>query len=422
VKIIRSIKDITNKIEEGVPYDAYKSAYNSAFSAIVRHPFETLKLKDRLLMSLLSVLRNNKKITFEEYYVSKIFFYVYWIAVSARDFFSSRFRHWEFSCQQNNVLDGRDYITCSKGIQRARSYYLMGEDVYDVPLIKKYSNLNISDRLKVLKLMFGMKCYSYWHAAQFYVLDKTKPRAKNLKVIVMEEGVDYAGRCFLYLLKNENTKTVLTYATASTSGLRESVGFDRVITNNFLGKENFNRSDVELLPFPPNVDIRSFKRAKTRCIGYAPDIGSPILSSKKKIAMDESFFCVSKMQRYNVKVTVHPQDNRGRYDKFLVSNLIDYRCEPTVEEFLSSIDILVTWWSSLIFQAVYCGVPVIIFDRYSAGHVDALMKYSNGFVRIAASGDDLQASIEFFRSLPGELLTAMHMKCRRSLFYGVMDQ
>ena len=65
-------------------------------------------------------------------------------------------------------------------------------------IVKKYDNLKVLDRLRVILIMFSKRQFSYWHVAQFYSLKKTKLKIVAEK-IMMEEGGDYVGRCFVFL-------------------------------------------------------------------------------------------------------------------------------------------------------------------------------------------------------------------------------
>ncbi len=418
MKIIKSYKDIYEKIYDGIDYCEYRTMRNTVCRQAKQHPFDAIKVKDQIFFLLLKQLRKEYKVTIIDYYISVLITHLYKFIVSISGLLSSRFIHWEF-CETGEIKkNSYEYITCTKGINRAMTYYLNKDCIYDVPVIKKYDNLKVLDRLRVILIMFSKRHFSYWHVAQFYSLKKTKPKIVAEK-IMMEEGGDYVGRCFVFLFKDDVKETVLTVSTPYTNGLTERFFYGEIITNNFVSKKQLSlvNDNVTVKAFPPNIEIKKYNiNNHKNCIGYAPDKGNPILTMKKKSQMDGCFLTCAVKNSYGVEVSIHPQDSVDLYQEIIDGNNIIIRNERSLEGFLSGIDVLVTWWGSMIFQAIYCGVPVIIIDLFSDGHGDELSAIVPGFLKIAKNESELDYVIKYFKSISLDKRHTLHIEAVNKLF------
>ena len=112
--------------------------------------------------------------------------------------------------------------------------------------------------------------------------------------------------------------------------------------------------------------------------------------------MDKLFF--HKIKGQDVHLTIHPLDNIKDYSDYLKYKNVTLRGDENIETYFSKIDILVTWWSTLIFQAVYCGTPVIVLDLFDDGHSDHVSNLTDNFVRTVKSISELNIAINEFRN------------------------
>jgi|SaaInlLV_10m_DNA_3_1039740.scaffolds.fasta_scaffold01180_5 hypothetical protein len=415
-KIIRTSKDIVNKIEKGIKFSDYQTVYRGSIK-ISGDDFDPLlftREKSEMDFNLLRLTYKRGYINIMDFTLSRFYIVLYKILHVVKDVTSSRLRHWRFS--DSSTIDGYSTITCSKGIDRAKTYLLSKDMNYDVPLEICRNNFHLKDRINVIKMMLGYRTLSYWHVAQFYILKKEKPHI-IADTLIMEEGGDFVGQCFKFLFSENVLKTVLTI---STPFLTPSVkyNYDSIIVNNEISYRQLSLVNprVTLKGFPPNVDIAKYKPYKARCIGYAPDIGNPVLSLHKKSAMDKKFFENVIFNGYSTCLTVHPQDNSDTYSKYIKSGFLTLRNGGSLESYLSRIDILVTWWSSLIFQALYCGIPVIVLDLFDDGHSDHVSNLTDDFVRTVKTIPELNVAINEFRNYSFDEKKLKHENAMRKVY------
>ena len=398
LKIIRTSKDIVNKVEKGIKFSDYQFAYRESMksSGDDFDPLLFTREKSEMHLNLLKLCYKRGYINIIDLILSRVYIVLYKILHVVKDIMSSRLRHWRFS--NHIITDRHSTITCSKGIDRAKTYLLSEGSYYDVPLEKFRNNFHFKDRINVIKMMVNYRTLSYWHVAQFYILKKEKPNI-TADTLVMEEGADFVGQCFKFLFSENVLKTVLTM---STPFLVPSVryNYNSIFVNNEISYKQLSlvNPHVALKNFPPNVDISKYKLYKSHCIGYAPDIGNPILSLHKKNVMDKKFFENVISNEYATYLTVHPQDDSDIYSKFIENSVVNLRSSGSLEMYLSRIDILVTWWSSLIFQALYCGVPVIVLDLFDDGHSSHVSNLTDNFVRTVKSISELNMVINEIRN------------------------
>jgi len=396
--ILRTSKDIVNKVKKGIKFLDYQSAYKENIQSDTNDsdPLLFTREKSKMDLALLRVCYKRGYINIIDFILSRFYMLLYKILRLVKDISSSRLRHWRFS--DSNIVDEYPTITCSKGIDRAKSYLLLKDMIYDVPLEKCRNNFHLKDRINVIKMMLSYRTLSYWHVAQFYILKKEKPHI-IANTLIMEEGGDFVGKCFKFLFSENVSKTILTMATPH---LTPSVkyNYDSIITNNEISYRQLSlvNPQVTLKGFPPNVDIAKYKPYKAHCIGYAPDIGNPVLSLHKKKAMDKKFFENIIFNEHSACLTVHPQDSSDNYSKYIKSTFLTLRNGASLESYLSRIDILVTWWSSLIFQALYCGIPVIVLDLFDDGHSDHVSNLTDNFVQTVKTIPELNMAINEFRN------------------------
>jgi hypothetical protein len=398
LKIIRTSKDITNKIDNGIIFSNYMKLYKNN---IIKYsddndPFCMTRQKENLDYELVKHCYKKGYIDCIDYIFSRLYFVIYKILLIIKSILSPKMKHWEFYNKYENAK--YKFISCTKGIDRATPPRLNTCDIYDIPLEKCKNNLSFFDRINVLFMMMYYKYYSYWHVAQFYILKKYVPNI-CAEALVIEEGGDFVGQCIYFLLKNNVNKTLLTMsAPLITPAVKYD--FDSIFVNNALSYKAISHinSNVSLKEFPPQINIRNYNAFQEHCIGYAPDIGNPILSFSKKNTMDKLFFENCYNNHLSTYLTIHPQDDSNNYTSFIENKLITKRTNVSLEEYLSNIDILVTWWSTLIFQASFCKIPVIILDLFEDGHSEIVNTFNDNLIRTVISISELNTTITEFRS------------------------
>jgi hypothetical protein len=396
MKIIKTSKDISTKIECGLNFLDYKTLFERYIKqdANLNDPFLAIKQRSQLDLNLLKLCYKKRYIGIVDYIFSLFYLKIYTVLNIPKSFFSSSLRHCKFS---NEVVPGKyKAITCTNGIARAKVNLLNEDQYYDIPLVEASKNLRVHERIGTLLIMMSYKVSSYQHAAQFFILKKNIPKI-TASLLVIEEGVDFPVQCFVFLLRPKVAKTMLTLRGPSMfAGMKYN--HDSVVVNNRITYDQLahKNSNVSIENFPPDFNIFLYKNNREKLIGYAPDISNPILSHYKKNAMDKLFF--HKIKGQDVHLTIHPLDNIKDYSDYLKYKNVTLRGDENIETYFSKIDILVTWWSTLIFQAVYCGTPVIVLDLFDDGHSDHVSNLTDNFVRTVKSISELNIAINEFRN------------------------
>ena len=124
LKVIITSKDIVNKIEKGIKFSDYQTVYRGSIK-ISGDDFDPLlftREKSEMDFNLLRLTYKRGYINIMDFTLSRFYIVLYKILHVVKDVTSSRLRHWRFS--DSSTIDGYSTITCSKGIDRAKTYLL----------------------------------------------------------------------------------------------------------------------------------------------------------------------------------------------------------------------------------------------------------------------------------------------------------
>jgi len=418
MKLILSQSDLFIKISKRLSLEEFNKLYKKILTEKYYSefdPFCFLKAKNMFFKSLLNEYKKRKFISFQEYYLCIFFLVFNKSLLNLVFFFRAKIKLIKFKEINREV----DNIYFDKNIDRV-SINFLNASTLNVPFEKKIIQFTFLEKIKIVNLMIKYKFFSFWHVAQYFVLKKSKPniKAKNLYV---EEGGDFVGMMFSFLFR-KNVNSVFFTSMAPTLHPAMKFCSDKVIVNNSIDYQKYEKIKVnlEFKNFSPIKDSKSYRSCKQSTVGYAPDIGNISINFHDKKILDNAILKnFAKNNTMQCFVSIHPQEkkiNFSYYAGLFASSAFKIRTNESLIDYFSNIKVLITWYSTMIYQAIYLGVPVIVLDFFHDKHCDSLESISHGMVKIASSESQLQEQVIELINLPEKHLRYMHKECLRSIF------
>ena len=416
------------KIDRRPSLQEYNEIYNACMSNNYydpNDPFLFIKAKAILYKKILFFYKEKTYLTKASYFLSLILKAAYQQAINIKHITSGTLQLWSFT--QFPKYNDQKYITCSKGIDRAKSYFFDENDIFDMPVRKDRIKLSFDEKIQVIKLMKKYKMSSFWHVAQYYILKKSSPKI-NAPYLLMEDGMDFVGGLFAQFFRSSVTEVIYTHCSPHSSPALNYMA-DKIVVNNLLSykqmlKKNFKVEFGEStyvmrkkIKFPYNQPI---------CIGYGPEIGNSRVNYNDKKIIDVFMKNYASENNANLLISLHPQEkklNFKNYKNFFNNINTAIRHKETIEEYFLKIDIFVTWWSTMIFHSLSYDVPVILLDFFDDKQADDLVDLANGMVVKVTNLAEFESSVELLRGMPDskkeKKFNAVHenfYKCSRVSF------
>jgi len=422
IKIITTFSDLYTKIPTRIMVRQYDFLYKKNLGENFfnpANPFSYIIAKRKFFRAVLLLYVKEKHIGKFTYFVSLVATLLREQIVNIKHIFFWSYKLWVF--ESRPLYSGQEYITCSKGIERAKTTCVDNSELFDFPIKQTCVQLSAVEVIKVINLMVRFRVNSFWHVAQYYILHKSMPTIKA-QTLIIEEGGDFVGQLFAYLYRPAVEKIVYTHKTPL---LSSSVNFraDVVLTNNLISYLDLaqTNSHVEFLKFNPVTigEKAVFKFKNVKCIGYAPDIGNHAINFSDKRILDKCIRSYGDANTERFLLSIHPQEKRinlDYYKNFFFSNNFQIRNQENLAEYFSKIDIFVTWWSSMIVQSIYHNVPVIILDFFEDDHADNLVNIAEGMILKARNYGEFKAHVEIFRSASKDTLKRKLSAANNNIF------
>ena len=285
-----------------------------------------------------------------------------------------------------------------------RSYPSLFENIFIVDCYKERVNIDAYLLMKSIRIMFTFRIISLFHAIQYMQIEMcVRSINKDKYTFVVEEGGASFITYLMYCNKAIGGKNIVTHKQVATElapiSYYDEIYCSNVIANNINMKNNRNSKHAF---FNPEVNTKLISYDKKN-IGYAVDMGTLFLNRYDKELFDEAVNDLCEVNNFRFIYTIHPQEKSYKeeyYRQVFNSNMAEYRGERTIEGFMSNIDILVVWWSTLITEAITCRKFVIILDFFDDRQGEELENLVPKVVKRAKNQADLVDCILDFRSIP----------------------
>lgn len=396
--LIKDYKDLFTKIADRPRLDVFESIVDEcgveAHAACRIHPLSVVVKKREQFLRFLDAFYERNMISFFSYSASKCYGILYRCLRVFYLLLKNRYAVWRVENIPDNF--SCEYITLTKGIDRSKSPFFDSHNVFDVPCCREHYRLPLQDALSVIILMYRFKSLDIWNVVQYLVFRNFfRKNQLSAKTLIIEEGGDFTGKVFCYFVKDHVDSITLTHMTPSVFKSFPCYGVDQIITSGSILKQALEKSNSSVKSMKSDFGvsreyITSYKGQK---LGYFPDIGTYLLNLNHKKQYDDFIVNFSEEQNISVYITVHPQDRKLRYNysrEIFCGDNFTIRHKEDLNEYFVEVDILVGWWSSLIFQGLYCGKPVILLDFFGDNQGEAYEKASNGLIRRAKSPQEFR--------------------------------
>lgn len=286
-------------------------------------------------------------------------------------------------------------------VQFTRGEYNLNSSFFtSIPSIDCYyqrSDLSFRDRWLLCCGSLKYRSIDVWHLFQFLKFEEDVSSISwEIEELVVEEGGDYTVNCLSFLLRDKVRCRTLTKRCPNLYMEYPNFGYDRIITNTTLvaRKLEVKNENVHLMmKFPDlNLSVRAQKDPKNT-LGYVAEIGKYLMCYEQKQQLDLFSIDFCKKNKLNIFVTVHPQErklNRSYYESTFSGENVLFRETGAIGEYLSSVDVVIGWWSTVLFQAVLMRKPVIITDFFGDDVGDEFQSCCKEVVFRAKSPSEVQ--------------------------------
>lgn len=232
-------------------------------------------------------------------------------------------------------------------------------------------------------------------------------------VLIVEESQDLRQQAVVEYAKNNGIPVLIT-----SRGLNYNSRylFDcHVITDNVLNANLFKILNAKVSqirkPYLLNLKKAQISKERSGKIGYCPDLGNLLINYHDKLMIDQFMKRVSEKLKIRLSISVHPQQkitHKEYYQKMFSGALCEFRNGTSIEEYLNSIDILVGWYSTTLYQSLLMKKPVIIVDLFGDRPMKNLAEVSCGLMSYACDELEFKTLYKYYMSLSSESVCEMH--------------
>lgn len=386
------------------------------------HPINIAKLKKYYMFSLCGAYYEMRYLNLLEIFTIKISYYLSILRIIVKLFLLGKNIIIRIHAQDSG---DKTYLTYTRSVKRAKSTVFPDKSLYEIPWSKQSIKINIKDKLRTLLQMLRHKtgradlCYQY-----LKLEDDCKKYYTNSKPLVIEEGGDIIARMLMYIFSINGSTTIFTSSSPSTLPFPR-FHVDKIITNNKLSYENLRErnKDVEIISSPIFVDKNRLSYPKVRYVGYLHNLGSNLINKYDVQKYDYSVArCLSKLLQ-RVFISIHPQadykEERDVYYKYFRDCDVRIKSKSdSDEEYLSYLDVLIGWESTMIYQAIYAGIPVILLDYFEDNQHSGLEHIcSGGLVKRVRNEQELYSAIKKSISMSKERKECYSEELAKCIFY-----
>jgi hypothetical protein len=412
VRIFKNYTDIFLKCNNRISGDLnYRIMEDSAYyGSKLSIAFSNYYYQKRRTSVLLRTYQKKGIISFLEAYISIVYINIRSILKLLKDSLSvSRFELYHIT----RFNYSHSHLTFDGGVERLTpvnnsiSYEAIEIDSY----IRK---VKISERTNVLLGCLKRRVYSFSLILQYNTLYKEFDRIDfGSKSIFVEEARNITQLCFLEYAKMKKLNITIGYRGIPPIS-RYYFGF-KVVTTNKVAFNRLNKynGSVYQTRVPYLLDFTKLRtnRPKSGIIGYLTEIGNSGITYHEKEILDNTVIEFSKENKVRTIVSLHPQEIKLKseyYQNKFHNDNIEFRKDKLIESYLNSIDILVGFTSTAIFQAFLAGVPTIILDYFNDRPMCDLVKNSNGLIKYATDSTSLKQHYKYFKELDIETIQDIH--------------
>jgi len=416
MKILISTKDIYTQVDKRPLFHEIAGEISNCILKIKKdNPFVKYKSLRTHRDQLLRLYYKRRYITFLEYLISRVagasieVVRLLWILMRGKIRVNLQYK--DSGCYS----DG--YIT----VNMARSFpeYFRDENVCIINICLNEVWLEPYLTIKAMLYMVRYGVLSFWHCYQYLVIkrdvDTLYPRTSKF---VIEEGLNTIATYIAYAHRSNDGYVIITQRFIM-AGQPQLVYLDEIIDNNII---TYNKSikyykKVRLDFFNPDINIKIVEEKKV-AFGYAIDLGTFYLNKKDKNYYDQVIALLSKNENTRMIYSVHPQEQERAliYDRLFDAECCEARGELSIEEYLSKIDILITWWSTLVIQAIACSKFVILLDFFGDKQGEELDELIPNIVKRAICAEDIMRYAKMFRQYDKKAKDQLFSEAHKILF------
>lgn len=398
---IKGLGDLFIKVEKRLLYfDFIDIATKSQLKANRRKfAFNHYFYYKYLYCSLLNEYKKRKYINVFEYLFAIIYIQIDRLKQIVKILMNTE----EYYSVENPIKEVAKHITLTFGTNRILPKGYSG--IYDLRFKEKKFKIKLNEKIKVISLSIK-EDIDMIYCMQYQILQKEiNSEYFNNKTIILEECMDIKTQIFASVVMEKGMELIV----AQRSILYVPLYFHgaKVVCNNLLAYRQFLKTNANVV-YGKNFIKSACSCKKNYVVGYLPDIGNFILNKTDKEKLDTFIKKISALYNIKFKVSIHPQElenieSQKYYNEFISKNII-LRKEKDIFDFLESIDIVVGWMSTMIYESFVVKKPVIILDLFGDKQANVFLNDNNshGMVKVVENEKEFVEAINFFDTLSKE--------------------